>query len=303
MTKKQQRKVNGILLLDKPPQLTSNEALQLVKRFFQAKKAGHTGSLDPIATGMLPLCFGEATKFSQFLLDADKSYFVVGQLGVATASGDSEGKIIETRDASKITAKQIEKVCQQFQGVISQIPSMFSAIKFHGEPLYKLARQGIEIERQPREVTIHKLQFLKLENSQAHFYVSCSKGTYIRTLIADIGEALGCGAHVIQLRRLSVGPFQEKQMISLDTLEKLVENNQLAALDLMLLPIDSMLSAWNRIQLSKEMIYYMRQGNPLVVPAAPTSGWVKLYDKNDEFLGVGEILPDGKVAPRKLINS
>jgi tRNA pseudouridine55 synthase len=302
-TKKVRRNVNGILLLDKPYGITSNEALQIVKRDYNATKAGHSGSLDPIATGMLPICFGEATKFSQFLLESDKSYFVVAQLGITTASGDTEGEIIAKRDASGVVGHQVEKIISQFKGKISQIPSMYSAIKHKGEPLYKLARQGIEIERQPREITIHQLDFLKLEQDLLYLSVHCSKGTYVRTLVADIGEALGCGAHVVELRRLTVGPFQEEQMISMDTIHALANNGELAVLDSFLLPVEAMLIGWSGLQLSEDMAYYVRQGNPIVVPAAPTSGWVKLYNKSDKFLGVGEILPDGKVAPRRLIQS
>lgn len=295
------RNISGILLLDKPLGLTSNEALQKIKFIYQAKKAGHTGSLDPLASGMLPICFGDATKFTQFLLEADKIYEVTGKLGVITASGDTDSPIIETRTVGKYSNKEVEKVLDSFRGKISQMPSMYSAIKFKGEPLYKLARQGIEIERQPRDINIFELTLLNLSNDQIKLRVHCSKGTYIRTLIADIGEKLGCGAHAIELRRLSVGCFQESQMISFNTILEMHAQKSLDKMDALLLPIESMLGSWESIQLSENLVYYLRQGNPIVVPSAPTSGWVILKRKSGEFIGVGEIADDGKVAPRRLL--
>lgn len=291
--------IDGILLLDKPSGMSSNEALQVVKRIYNAKKAGHTGSLDPIATGMLPICFGEATKFSQFLLESDKRYLVTGKLGETTASSDSEGEVISKRDIAGISAAKIETVLSQFRGKISQIPSMFSALKHKGEPLYKLARQGIEVERAPRDITIFELKFLEFNGDLLTLEVHCSKGTYVRTLIADIGEALGCGAHVVALRRLTVGPFKEQQMVNLDLLKELSSNNQ--ELQKLLLPTDSMLNGWNEVQLANDMVFYVRQGNSIVVPKAPTSGMLKLVTKSGEFIGVGEVLPDGKIAPRRLL--
>lgn len=296
------RNINGILLLDKPTGMTSNDALQKVKHLYQARKAGHTGSLDPLATGMLPICFGEATKFSRFLLEANKKYLVTGKLGVITASGDVDSEIIEEREIGRISDKKIEKVLMQFRGKISQVPSMFSAIKHQGQPLYKLARQGIEIEREPREVTIYNLELLAFQAGLVKLAVSCSKGTYIRTLVADIGEALGCGAHVVELRRPSVDPYREDQLIKLDALYDLFAKRDFATLNALLLPIETMLTDWNEVQLSEDMIYYLNQGGALIVPHAPTSGWVKLKSKSGDFLGVGEILPDGKVAPRRLIH-
>lgn len=302
-SKPKKRDVDGILLLDKPFGITSNEALQITKRCYQANKAGHTGSLDPIATGMLPLCFGEATKFSQFLLDADKTYVVVGKLGIVTTSSDSEGEVIATRPWDMVTANKIEAILPQFRGKIMQTPSMYSAIKYKGEPLYKLARQGIEVERQPREVTLYELQLLSLQQDLVQLKVRCSKGTYVRTLIADIGEKLGCGAHVVELRRLTVGPFREEQMVKLATIQALADKNEEQQLDKLLLPIEAMLDGWNEVQLSADMVFYLRQGNPLVIPHAPTSGWVKFKTKSGELVGVGEVLADGKVAPRRLIKN
>jgi len=295
------RRLNGVLLLDKPINLTSNAALQIVKRIYKATKAGHTGSLDPLASGMLPLCFGEATKFAQFLLEEDKSYHVVGKLGVTTTTGDAEGEIIATKPIGGITSAQIKNLLPQFSGAIEQLPSMYSAIKYQGQPLYKLARQGITIERQMRQINIYDLKFIDFDSNMLTLFVHCSKGTYIRTLISDIGDALGCGAHVTSLRRLSVGSFQAQDMVAMETLQQFATQNDEAALDSLLLPIEVMLRNCPELRLTETMIYYLTQGSPIMVPHAPTSGYVKLKTKNGEFLGIGEILADGKVAPRRLI--
>jgi len=294
------RNVNGILLLDKPIGVTSNEVLQLVKRLFSANKAGHTGSLDPIATGMLPICFGEATKFSQFLLEANKHYVVTGKLGETTASADSEGAILQKREVKNIDAQTIEKILPKFQGKILQIPPMYSALKHKGQPLYKLARQGIEIEREPREVTVYTIQLLELNGDLAKFEMRCSKGTYVRTIVADIGELLGCGAHVIALRRLAVGPYQTSQMVTITALQELAAKNDYKSLDQLLLPIESMLVDMPEITLTADMVFYMHQGQPLVIPKAPDSGWVKMKSKSGQFLGVGEVMLDGKITPRRM---
>lgn len=293
------REVNGILLLDKPLGLTSNQALTEVKRLFTATKAGHTGSLDPLASGMLPICFGEATKFSQFLLEADKQYLVEAKLGVRTATGDAEGEIIATREVS-VNQSQLETVFESFRGEISQIPSMYSAIKFQGKPLYAYARQGIEIERQARTVVIKQLTLLSYQDDHFSIQVTCSKGTYIRTLIEDIGEKLGCGAYVTLLRRTYVDPYQEAKMLTLDELKKYKEEQPF--LDEWLLPIDTMLSGWPELNLAASIAFYMKQGQPVIVPRAPTQGSVRLFSEGN-FLGVGEILDDGRVAPRRLVTN
>ena len=295
------RNVSGILLLDKPVGASSNEALQVVKKLFGANKAGHTGSLDPGASGMLPICFGEATKFSQFLLESNKQYLVTGKLGETTASGDSECEVIEKRIVKDISVKSFEQILPKFRGKISQLPPMYSAIKYKGQPLYKLARQGIEIERDLREINIYKLQLLGFENDLAEFEIHCSKGTYVRTLIVDIGEALGCGAHVVALRRLAAGPYQATQMVSLGELQQLAAKNDYKGLDNLLLPIESMLGDVPEIALTADMIYYMLSGQALLVGRAPTSGLVKLKSKEGKFLGIGEVMLDGKVAPKKMI--
>lgn len=302
------RNVDGILLLDKPKGITSNAALQIVKRLYCARKAGHSGSLDPIATGLLPVCFGEATKFSQFLLESDKHYLVTALLGVRTDSGDSEGKIISSelqRTIPKLTTPMIESVLDQFRGEITQIPSMYSAIKVNGQPLYKLARQGIEIERQGRLVNIYSLELISWENDLIQFDVKVSKGTYIRTLVDDLGEKLGCGAHVVSLRRIGAGPYQADQMIGLDQLQAIERgmndlDQRFAELDSLLVPLKSSVS-WPEVTLSEPAAYYLKKGQPVIVPYAPTEGFVKLLLKNNQFLGIGEILEDGRVAPRRLL--
>jgi tRNA pseudouridine55 synthase len=299
------RDISGVLLLDKPIDITSNKALQLCKRIFSANKAGHTGSLDPIATGMLPICFGEATKFSRFLLDADKHYIVKGKLGEITASADRESEVIEKREVKNIDEDVIEKILPNFRGKILQIPPMYSALKHQGRPLYELARQGIEIERQQREVTIKELKLLDLNNELVELEVRCSKGTYIRTLIADMGVLLGCGAHVIELRRLAVDSYQPTQMIDLNKLYKLqqgAENNDYEELDKLLLPIDSMLHSMPEVILTDDMVYYMYRGQAVLVLGVPSFGLVKMKTKNGDFFGVGEVTPDGKITPRRLCN-
>jgi len=298
---KRGRPLNGIILLDKPKGVTSNKALQRVKSIFFAQKAGHTGSLDPLATGMLPICFGEATKVSNYLLDASKRYRFTCQLGAITNTGDAEGEITERKDVPALDEQAIEEVLQCFRGSIEQIPPMFSALKHNGERLYDLARQGIEVERKPRAVTIYELKLINHQADTLELEAECSKGTYIRTLAEDIGYKIGCGAYVTQLRRLAVGPFMDPdKMIDMDTLERMYEQdkNQLGSL---VLPIDSALMNWPDVQLNGDLSYYLQQGQPVQVPKAPSEGWVRLYNaEKDQFLGIGQIMDDGKVAPKRL---
>ncbi len=298
----QGRNIHGILLLDKPAGVTSNAALQTVKRLYRARKAGHTGSLDPLASGLLPICLGEATKVSGFLLDADKHYWVLCRLGEKTATGDAEGEVLERRSIEGIDAARIEAVLELFRGPIEQIPPMYSAVKHQGQRLYKLARQGLEVERKPRSVVIHELRMERYDAPVLEIVVRCTKGTYVRTLAEDIGEALGCGAHVAQLRRLGVGPYGEQDMIALDELQAMAEQG-LGALDERLLPLESALTQWPEVRLSDDAAYYLLRGQPVLVPRAPTSGWVRLYAAEQRFLGMGEILDDGRVAPRRLLNT
>jgi tRNA pseudouridine55 synthase len=294
------KSINGILLLDKPANITSNGALQRVKRLFAAKKAGHTGSLDPLATGMLPLCFGEATKFSQFLLESDKSYYVTAKLGVRTATGDREGEVTSVAPVVDVTVERIENVLQQFLGEIEQIPPMFSAIKVQGEPLYKLARKGIEIERQSRKVKIFSIKLESFSEDIFVFNVHCSKGTYVRTLVEDIGNLLGCGAHVHELRRLMVTPYGDAPMHTMDSLEALARENP-ARLTQCLLPLETAVQIYPIVTLSTSGAFYLRQGQSIrtVMPSASTL--VRLHSEDGRFLGVGEAMPDGRVKPQRLI--
>lgn len=296
------RNIDGILLLDKPAGLTSNAALQIVKRLFVASKAGHTGSLDPMATGLLPICLGEATKLSGFLLDADKRYRARCKLGVRTRTADAEGEVIETRPVPALTESEVRAVLDAFTGTISQVPPMHSAIKVDGQPLYKLAHQGQEIERKPRSVQIYEIRLLGLEGDVLEIDVHCSKGTYIRTLAEDIGEKLGCGAHLSALRRTETGPFSLKQAASLLEIEHLAEEGT-DSLDPLLLPMETALADWSQVRLSPQSAYYVCQGQAVLVPKAPGSGMVTLFNEEGAFLGVGEVLDDGRVAPRRLMVS
>jgi tRNA pseudouridine55 synthase len=298
-----ERRVNGILLLDKPAGLTSNAALQKVKRLYRARKAGHTGSLDPLASGLLPICLGEATKVSGFLLDADKHYWVSCRLGVRTTTADAEGEVLETRPVGAVAEKRLLEVMESFTGVIEQIPPMYSAVKHQGQRLYALARKGLEVEREPRRITIHAMELLDFSLPLVEIGVHCSKGTYIRTLVEDIGEVLGCGAHVANLRRFGVGPYKASGMVTLDALEDCLAREGEKGLDGLLLPMESGLSQWPDVRLSGDAAFYLRQGQPVLVPHAPTTGLVRLYEGQRRFLGVGEILDDGRVAPRRLLNT
>ena len=297
------RKVDGILLLDKPIGSTSNGALQEVKRRFRAAKAGHTGNLDPLATGMLPICFGQATRLSAFLLDADKRYRAVFTLGVTTNTADAEGEVIETREIPPLDLARIEQVFDLFRGPIEQIPPMHSAIKHQGKPLYVLARQGLEVERKPRKVTIHSLELLSINGAEMEVMVHCSKGTYVRTLAEDIGEQLGCGAHVSALRRLSVGPFDDPDaMVTLDQVRDAADQGA-ASVDALLLPLDAALADRPAVRLGTDSAFYFGQGQPVVVPKAPTEGFVRVYRNESEFIGVGEVLDDGRIGPRRLLSA
>lgn len=295
------KNINGILLLDKALNISSNGALQRVKYLFGAKKAGHTGSLDPLATGMLPICFGEATKFSQYLLESDKQYRVVVKLGVKTTTGDTEGEIIATKPVENVTLARLTTILQQFTGLIQQIPPMFSAIKMNGTPLYELARQGLEVERPPRTVHIFSVQADELQGDTFNLDVHCSKGTYVRTLVEDIGEVLGCGAHVAELHRVSVTPYQNMTMYTFAALEELLKARGPAALTQLLMPVESSVQALPIVKVSSSSAFYIRTGQPIMVPHLPTEGLVRIYSDNG-FLGVGEILDDGRVAPRRLVS-
>lgn len=295
------RRINGILLLDKPHGITSNGALQRIKRLYQAEKVGHTGSLDPIATGMLPLCFGEATKFSQYLLDSDKTYYVTAKLGEQTNTADSEGEVIARYPIADITAARIAEVMTTFLGKSEQIPPMFSAIKHQGKPLYELARRGIEIERKPREITLFSLTLTDFSGDHFSFRVHCSKGTYVRTLVEDIARSLNCGAHVVELRRESVSPYKHQMIYTLTTLETIAETSGGDALMQCLLPIETALAVLPAVTLSTATAFYLRMGQPVRVAQQMQSPLVRLLSEDAKFLGVGEVMDDGRVKPHRLI--
>ena len=285
--RREKRAVHGLLLLDKPAGGSSNKALQKAKWLLRAKKAGHTGSLDPLATGMLPLCFGEATKLSQYFLNADKGYETTLQLGVTTDSADADGEVLETRAVPVLGVDEFDAVCGKFRGPIRQVPPMVSALKVDGKRLYKLAREGITIEREARNVTINNLEVLGFnpESGQASLRVDCTKGTYIRSLVTDIGDAIGCGAHVTVLRRTHVSPFHGAPMVSLETLE--AEPDPLR----FLLPLDAGLEHMPSARLSLDGLAAFRNGQPGAGEPLDSGSLgaelVKIYDPEDQFIGLG----------------
>jgi len=301
------RSVHGILLLDKPSGGSSNHALQRAKRQFDAKKAGHTGSLDPLATGMLPVCFGEATKLSAFLLDADKGYETTMRLGVTTNSADSDGEVLESRPVpSELDESRFREICQRFSGPLQQIPPMVSAIKIDGQRLYKLAREGKEIDRPARSVMIHELKVLSFSGDTARLSVRCSKGTYIRSLVTDIGDAIGCGAHVTQLRRTYVSPFEQLPMVEMSTLESVAAGG-FDALDALLLPLDAGLAHLPAVQISKEgHATFMRGQSPpcTVLQASENTAELpcRVYNAEGCLAGLGQLEETGEyVAPRRVL--
>lgn len=292
------RPITGVLPVDKPVGVGSNELLQRVKRLFDARKAGHTGSLDRLASGVLPICFGEATKLSGFLLDADKAYLTRLRLGIRTNTADAEGEIIDERPVPVLDEAAVEQVLARFRGPIEQIPPMHSAVKVNGQRLYKLAHRGETIERQPRPVTIHELRFEGLGEGTLDLFVRCSKGTYIRTLGEDIGEALGCGASVLTLHRTAAGPFLEADAVTPEQIEAAAAAGTTD--DLLLAP-ELALPAWPALTVNGDMAYYLGRGQPVMVPKAPSSGSVKLFGPGEQFLGVGAINDEGMVAPKRLL--
>lgn len=302
------RSVNGIFLLNKPLDRSSNQALQRVKHIFDANKAGHTGALDPLATGLLPICLGEATKFSQFLLDSDKHYRSTFVLGVATETGDCDGDILSEADASSLTLAQIESAIERFRGEIQQIPSMYSAIKHNGQPLYKLARQGIEVEREARTIHVYQYQVLDFRpgvRAELDVEVHVSKGTYVRSLAEDLGVALGCGAHVSALHRHVAGPFTEQESMTLPALEKLRETGEAADLDHLLKPMDIAVADRMAVELSDIVAGYFQQGQEVMSTQAFRCGQegdiVRVFREGGAFLGVGIVTEEGKLAPKRLV--
>jgi len=300
---KRGRPINGILLLDKPIGMTSNAALQTVKRLFQARKAGHTGSLDPLASGMLPICLGEATKISSFLLEADKRYRVGMRLGIRTETGDAEGEVsYRHEDPIEFSRTEVEEALSGFIGRIEQIPPMYSAVKVNGRPLYELARKGMDIERKSRQVDIYELALLRHDGVDLEIDVLCSKGTYIRTLVEAIGDALGCGAYVTALRRPEVAGFAKEEMLTLERLQAIAADG-LEALDALLIDASEVLSHWPAISLNSDMAFFVTRGQAIQVPNAPRSGWVRLFSGDQRFLGMGTILDDGRVAPKRMMQT
>ena len=292
------RDVDGIVLLDKPLGITSNQALQRVKWLFAARKGGHTGSLDPLATGMLPICLGQATKISAFLLDSDKVYRVRMCFGSQTATGDAEGPVIAVGPAA-VDELELRRVLAAFRGSVSQIPPMYSALKHHGRRLYELARAGEMVARTPRIVRIHELLIEAFDPNRPVLRVRCEKGTYIRSLVEDIAQAAGTVAHVAELRRLAVGPFPESAMWTLQDLEAAGRNEE--ALEGFLVPVDEAVSNWPAVRFSAPEAQRIRHGQAVAEPSDQISGMVRLYDEHGRFLGVGERLADRQVRPRRLM--
>lgn len=293
--------VNGVLLLDKPQGASSNHALQRARRLFQARKAGHTGTLDPMATGLLPVCFGEATKFSSWLLDADKVYRTRVELGVTTDSGDAEGEVIARHAVPELDAQQLEQVLERFTGEIEQIPPMYSALKHHGRKLYELAREGKTVARAARRVTVYDARLLGFEGTAFELEVRVSKGTYIRTLAEDIGNAIGCGAHISQLRRLQVGPFTAQGMLTPEVLEGLADQ---AARENVLLPVDVLVADLPRLDLGERAARSLCYGQS----AEAETGDLALNDVarvycDEVFIGLGVVSVRGEIAPRRLLST
>ncbi|MFP4793553.1 tRNA pseudouridine(55) synthase TruB [Pasteurella multocida] len=299
--RKRGRDIDGVFLLDKPQGMSSNDIMQKVKRVFQANKAGHTGALDPLATGMLPICLGEATKFSQFLLDADKRYQVTAKLGERTDTSDAEGQVVETRDV-QVDVQDILAALPHFRGDLMQVPTMFSALKHQGKPLYEYARAGITVEREARPITIFDLQFIVYDAPYLTLEVHCSKGTYIRTLVDDLGEYLGCGAHVTVLRRTAVANYPVEAMMDWDTLQVLAAQQDLALLDQHLLPTDSAVSALPALHLNQEQSKAISFGQRVKFDN-PTqlTGQVRLFSDTQQFLGVALVDEHNVIRPQRLM--
>lgn len=299
--RKRGRDIHGVFLLDKPQGMSSNDIMQKVKRIFQANKAGHTGALDPLATGMLPICLGEATKFSQFLLDADKRYLVTAKLGERTDTSDAEGQIVETRDV-KLKTPEILTALEQFRGNILQVPTMFSALKHNGKPLYEYARQGITVEREARPITIFELNFIEYNAPYLTLEVHCSKGTYIRTLVDDLGEVLGCGAHVTMLRRTAVADYPTEKMLDWHALQSLAEQQDLALLDALLLPMDTAVAKLPTLTLNESQTQGIGFGQRIKFDNPNRlQGQVRLFSHENRFLGVAVIDENNVIRPQRLV--
>ena len=294
--KRIKKNVNGVLLLDKPLGLSSNQALQKVKWLYSAAKAGHTGTLDPLATGLLPICLGEATKFAQYVTDADKTYFATIKLGTTTTTGDAEGEVLTTASVN-VSPTQFSAACQQFIGEVSQMPPMYSALKHEGRALYEYAREGVDIARQSRIIHIGNITVENFEADIAQITVTCSKGTYIRTLAEDIGATLGCGAHLIGLRRTETAGYLLPQAVTIEQLEAM----SIEARAALLLPVDSAIESLPVVTLNADVTFYLMQGQAVWQAGKMPSGDMRLYDEQNNFLGLGCLQDDGKIAPKRLI--
>ncbi|AJR09821.1 tRNA pseudouridine(55) synthase TruB [Photobacterium gaetbulicola] len=302
------RPIDGVILVDKPTGISSNDTLQKVKRIFFAQKAGHTGALDPLATGMLPICFGEATKFSQFLLDSDKRYRVIAKLGERTDTSDSDGEVVETREV-KVDRGQLERCIAKFRGTTDQIPSMYSALKYQGRKLYEYAREGIEVPRESRKITVYSVELLRFSNNEVEMELHVSKGTYIRTIVDDLGEMLGCGAHVTYLRRTGVSNYPVERMVTVEQLEALLEQakgqdiSPSELLDPLLLPMDTAVQDLPEVNIIPQIAIYVRNGNPVNAGRVPAEGTqVRItVGEEREFIGVGVIDHEGMLAPKRVV--
>ncbi|KMV31165.1 tRNA pseudouridine(55) synthase TruB [Photobacterium swingsii] len=302
------RPIDGVILLDKPTGISSNDTLQKVKRIFFAQKAGHTGALDPLATGMLPICFGEATKFSQFLLDSDKRYRVIAKLGERTDTSDSDGEVVQTREV-KVDRGQLERCIAKFRGTTDQIPSMYSALKYQGRKLYEYAREGIEVPRESRKITVYSVDLLRFSDNEVEMELHVSKGTYIRTIVDDLGEMLGCGAHVTYLRRTGVAKYPMERIVTLEQLQALLDQAKEQdispgdLLDPLLLPTDTAVQDLPEVNITPALAVYILNGNPVQAGTVPAEGTIVRITVGEarEFVGVGVIDADGMLAPKRVM--
>lgn len=302
------RPIDGVIVIDKPAGVTSNDVVQRAKRLFFANKVGHTGSLDPLATGVLPLCFGEATKFSQYLLDSDKTYLSTFRFGEATDTADSDGEVVSSADASAITQDALVNAMGSYRGDIEQIPPMYSALKRDGKPLYELAREGISVERDARPVTVFEFEVVSFrsgEIAEADVRVKCSKGTYIRSLAEDIGQDLGVGGHVSKLRRIASGHFSEAQAVTFEALELERGDGKAEELDHLLLSVDAPIMDLPKLELDDDTGFYFLRGQAVmdsrIFRLGDEGDALRVFSENEGFLGVGEITDDGRVTPKRLV--
>ncbi len=296
--RKRGQDISGFLLLDKPSGPTSNQVLQRVRRLFDARKAGHTGTLDPLATGMLPVCFGAATKTAALAIAASKRYEATGVLGTATDTGDALGQVTETAGIPAIDDGELATVLARLVGEIRQIPPRYSAVKHEGRRLYQLARAGIDVEAAPRQVTLHAIELRSLELPQFTIRVHCSKGTYIRTLVEDIAKSLGTVGHVTALRRIGVDPFVGLPMVTPEELEDVPDPRTRA--EKFLLPVDCVLTDWPRIELTPEQAARVRQGQRCALDSAPDAGRYRIYERSGPFVGIGDVTPAGELLPKRI---